>query len=468
MGLPHKGNTALTRYVFSWWLAILAIAGLPLFRGGYTVMAEAAFVTFCGLSLLLAPLAPKNHTLGWLASFLWVMWLAWLLVQIVPFPGELLSKLAPQSSDIWDGLNRTSIEHGARVSIYPDGTLRLLIVSLGLFCLWLSLKANLQHSPELIQRTFVAIVCITFFQALYGTIAHLGVWQWPLIEPTGYAHHSVAHGSFANRNHYAAVLVLGAAATLALMLKGNHQQQRSGAPAWLDFLNQTTLVYRVALFVLIVAIVLTQSRMGNISLSVGLATFAFIWLLQTNNLRSFMITAAVFASIAFVDVLLISDQFGLDRVIERIETTDIDSDTRSLARALTLDAIGKYGAMGSGLGSFSRVESYFDPRIGGAPLVYAHNDHLQIILEAGWIGYGLLATLLVVHLMHALFLLKSQQRFRRAIGAATVMIGVTTILHMTVEFILYTPAWRALFVALLSSAMAIQPPSGRRLRHHAR
>ncbi len=448
----------MTHAGLSWVLVVVAILGPGFIRGGYPQFSEAASCLLAAAALLVAPRGMRSHPLIAACMTLWVLWLLWLGLQLAPLPTDVLSQLAPESLKAWNHLAEIDVVQQARISVFPEAGLRFFIVSLGLLCIWKTLQQLVSVDPYAARRTLLAIAIGGFVQALFGTLTHFNVWHFPVLEPSGRAHHAVAHGTFANRNHFAAVLVIASAATLALMLSVRDTSRGRGSFI-MDQLNKPTLIYRVMLFVLLVAVVLSQSRMGNVTLGVGMAVFALFWLISTRTMRSFVITAAIFTSIAVVDILLISERFGLDRVVQRIEATDIDGDSRSVLRQIAMDAINAYTPLGSGLGTFARLETQFDPTIAGAPLVYAHNDHLQLILEAGWVGYGILALLLLLHMGHAARLLGSRRALHRALAAGAMMVCTAALLHATVEFIFYTPGWRVLFVAFLGTLIGVRPPA---------
>ncbi len=449
------------RQHFSWWCAISAVILLPLVQGGFSLLADSLFTVLAGTALLFSPHGKSRNHWARLAQLAWLLWIAWQVMQLAPLPQAALAVIAPGSNAAW--LNNAELipSLSPRISLFPVESVRFLIASLGLWCLWETMRSLHASRPRLARNTLVAFTCAGLLQAFYGTVSHLGIWSIPWLEPTGHVHVDVAHGTFANRNHYAAYLILCTAATLALMMAPANAAGvflRGSVRRLLDFITSATPVYRTILFIMVVAIVLTQSRMGNTALGVGLGAFAFAWILQTRDMRSFLIALSIFASILVVDVLIISERFGLEKVVQRIEQTDIDTDARVTAREIGDRMLEAYLPSGSGLGSFPRLEPLHDLRFGGAPFAFAHNDHQQLLIEAGIPGYAILCLLVLSHAALAIRLLKSRRNLHRSIGAAILMIISAAVLHSSVEFLAYTPGWRALFIALLGMMAGLPAP----------
>ncbi len=454
-------------------ILIAAMGFLPLVRGGYPLWPQACFGALAAIGLLLAPRPDKARPdpLFHCSVLIWICWLLWQGVQILALPPQLLQQWAPASYAMWNAALAAGASAPLRISVAPDAALNGLIASAGLFCFYLALRSNLLADTQ--RRTFflLSVVTLGAMQAIYGTVAHLTDWQLSWLEPAPPAHSSVAHGSFPNRNHYAAYLLIAFACALILVL-GESRRKRprwhSRLRRWLDLLNGPVLLLRTAMLSIVIAIILTQSRMGNASLALGVSLFGIIWLIKTADVRSFGRALILFCSIAVIDVLLVSQHFGLERVLERIEDTDLDESTRSAARSMSLQLIGQFGATGAGHGSFALLEHQTRPDYRVGYLHHAHNDHLELILEFGGLGYGLLACLVIVHLGMAIRALNSPRSLSRACGAGLIMIISAALLHATVEFLFHVPGWRALFVAMLAVIASFQATRRSRKRPERR
>ena len=159
-----------------------------------------------------------------------------------------------------------------------------------------------------------------------------------------------------------------------------------------------------------------------------------------------------------MDLLIVSERFGLERVTQRIELTDLDQNNRTEVHARNLQLLEQSWPFGAGLGSYSRIETTLGQALGGSDFVYAHNDHAQLLIEAGLPGYAALVALVALHIGMALRRLQSKRTLHRALSAAALMGIAAATLHATVEFNAYIPAWRALFVCLLALLAGLPAP----------
>ena len=142
---------------------------------------------------------------------------------------------------------------------------------------------------------------------------------------------------------------------------------------------------RLALVIMAVALVLTRSRMGNIAFFSSLCVCGMCFVLLRRR-RYAMRAFVLFSSVIALDILIVSNWYGLERVVERIERTDLASEGRAIFLEEAPAVIDAYRAVGSGLGTFAyayapyrseRMEEYFD---------HAHNDYIEFMIETGAVG----------------------------------------------------------------------------------
>src|SRR5437763_16857955 len=169
-----------------------------------------------------------------------------------------------------------------------------------------------------------AIIVGGVFQAAYGSLMAL----------SGLAHGifidqhdaGVATGSFINRNHLAGYLEMCLAAGVGLMLA---ELSSTPAAGWRDSARRLlrTLLgnkarFRLALVVMVTGLVLTRSRMGNTAFFASLTSVGCFYLLAVRKLSGRTIT--FFASLLIIDLLVVGNFFGLEKVAERIQQTSTE------------------------------------------------------------------------------------------------------------------------------------------------
>lgn len=194
-------------------------------------------------------------------------------------------------------------------------------------------------------------------------------------------------GNFANRNHFALFVAVGClVATVGMFGKGRVKVGQAAGTLGL-----------VLLFALL--ILAGGSRAG---LALALIALPVSLLLVWKNrirfgrkLPQWVGPATVGVSAALI-VLLVVISIGAGRAvaIDRLFTVDPGEDLRARALPSVIKAIGVYFPFGSGLGGFDPVFRVHEPLelLGRVYLNHAHNDYLEIALDAGLAGVLLLGT----------------------------------------------------------------------------
>lgn len=440
-------------------LLIVALALIPVFRGGNADWPPALLALSAALSLVMAAWASaRASTTQLMASrratlplALWFLWLGWQIIQLIPLPAELLEQIAPYSYSVHQAIRAVGAQPVYRLSTAPLDSLRLLQWSLAYFTLYLAVLWHVRERRDF-KIVLIAIAVMTTLQAMYGALHEITGFTLSLLDPAN-AHRHGATGSFPNRNHFAAYLVLGAATILALLLGRpgeSRQTLRGKLLSLLNLLASPVLLYRMMLIALVVGVVLSRSRMGNTSLAIGLSVLAVIWLLQTRKSANFLKALLIFGSIAVVDIALISERFGIERVLARIESTDLSQENRTLVNQMSLELLQASWPQGAGMGSYVYLQEGVRPAILRHGANYAHNDFLQLAIEAGALGAVLLAALFAYHLLLALRNLGRKRLLYRAYAASFCMVSAAGLLHATVEFNFYIPAYAATLVVLMA------------------
>lgn len=275
---------------------------------------------------------------------------------------------------------------------------------------------------------------------------------------------AVTTGTFWNRNHFAAYMAVGLSLGIGMMVA----QLNAPARSWRQFArNMADLVLsgkaalRILLVLLVIALILTRSRMGNMGFFISLTGTAVIWALLTRHLsRGFVL---FLASIVILDLALVGTWFGVEQVAERIQQTTIEEEERGNVLVAMLPMIRDHWLLGTGGGTF-RVS--FNPyRTADIGVAYrnAHNDYAQVLVELGVIGAACLGAFWLWCLLGSLGLIGSRDKWFRGMGFGGVMLASYVALHSSVEFNLYIPGL-ALQMLVALTLLGIVLPS---LRKHA-
>lgn len=228
----------------------------------------------------------------------------------------------------------------------------------------------------------------TLMLAIVGASAAVGLLQFsgvffnsPLINGTP----GEISGSFSNRNHFALLLAFGCLLAPVWAFLGDGRIRRRGPIA----LGLTLLF--------LLMILGSGSRagvlLGGLALVLG---FVIVWHSMRKELRSAprWVFPTMIVSIAAVFAIFVLISIASDRAaaIGRILTTEASQDLRSRGLPTVLSMIQAYFPAGSGLGGFDPIFRIHEPFELLQPPYFnhAHNDFLEIALDAGLAGMILL------------------------------------------------------------------------------
>ena len=381
----------------------------------------------------------------------------WLWLQQYPLPSEWVAALSPEA---WQHYTHAFESTGSllpdRIPLSLDAYATRLSGWLTLsywllFCLVLSLIDSVNRVRQLAWT----VVLAGTFQAAFGAFTVLAGLE-TLLLASKKSYLGVATGTFVNRNSFAGFLEITLAVGIGLLLTQIREQHffrfRDRLRSILDTLLSSKVVIRSALAVMVIGMVMSRSRMGNTAFFSSLVLSGLLYVICRRKFSRGI--AFLFISLLAVDMAIVSQWFGLDQVIDRLEQTSIDHETRPNVARLTLNIIKDYSLTGTGAGTFyTALPEYHDGSWRGF-YDLAHNDLLQFPAEFGLPAYGilgimvLLALWLGVQAMH-----RRRSRLYIGMGFSSVMGMTALLIHSTVDFNLQIPANGAYFVVLMALAV---------------
>lgn len=386
------------------------------------------------------------------------LFLAWQLIQLMPLPSPLLALISPQSLEL-----HGADAEGVSISVNKVLGISHLLESMSyglIFCLTLVLL----NTTRRIKIFAMAIVFSGLFQALYGSFMTLSgsesIFFMDKVSSLG-----AASGTFVNRNHLAGYLEMTLAIGIGLMLATLSRRPSHSFRDWLRSFVGTLLSskarLRIMLAIMVIALVLTRSRMGNTAFFTSLAIAGVIglvglwWLTRQGKISRFAMKpiSILFVSLIAIDLFIVGAWFGIDKVKDRIENTSFATEIRDEVDINTIDHWRDFTLTGSGGGTFAEVFPHYKSALFPGYIDHAHNDYLELGSEYGIIGIVLLGVAVLLSLSQAIqsqFIRRSY--FMRGIGFASSMGIVAILVHSTVDFNLHIPSNAALFIVLLGFA----------------
>lgn len=341
-------------------------------------------------------------------------------------------------------LPATTSTHSVRLTLDLSASLTSWLKSLA-YVLIFGLALLLVDSMKRLKTLAYIIVLSGLAQAVYGSLSLA-------IDGGG-----VANGSFINRNHFAAYLVLGLSIGIGLLVASMGEGTR--VIAWRQRLRHIGALLlsskaplRIFLAIMVIALVLTHSRMGNTSFFASMLIAGTLALVQFRSMPRPVIV--LIASLIVIDIFIIGSWVGLDQVRDRLVETTLQQETRDEVGRHSLRLWQDYPLFGSGAGSYQGVfPRYRQADDGKGIYEHAHNDYLEFLSEYGIIGIVFPAGVVIVALLNAVNAQrKRRNQFARGIGFAATMAITAMLIHATVEFNLQIPAYAATFMVLLATA----------------
>lgn len=438
--------------VHSWLFGtfIFTLVFFPLFKASvhpwaYGLSYSLVFLTlfvWCALFVTSRAKTTRSFRFAWLPivllalSQLWVFFttlntLSPTVVTLLPSP---LSDLATQSS-----------------SVDASASFHRLLQGLGLLAVF-TLTLLLLNTKKRIQFAVLALIVSGVVQAMYGGLMTLSGIEYNLLFPKEH-YRSFSTGTFVNRNHFAGYMELCVAVGVGYMLstiKDDASSWRDFGRRFLEAILGNKARVRIGLIIMVAALVLTHSRMGNTAFFAALSITGVIALILGKNAsRS---TLILLASLIIIDLVVVGAFFGVEKVIDRIEKTTAETIQRDDVNELTLPLLEEHGLTGTGAGSFYTVF----PQVRTEAIIpkffdHTHNDYLQFALEFGWIGFTpMLAFVLVCFLVALWAQWKRKDPLMRGLSFSAMMAIIAFGIHSTVDFNLQIPANAVTFVFILA------------------
>jgi O-antigen ligase len=315
------------------------------------------------------------------------------------------------------------------------------------------------------------IVLTASLQAMYGAFMTLtGIEYGFFAEKEKFK--GVATGTYLNRNHLAGLLEMSIAVGIGLLLakptiySGSVRQKLR---TFIRLLLSNKVILRLLLAVLVIALVLTRSRMGNTAFFASLMVAGAIALLLMRNKTT--ATTILLGSLLVIDIAIVGAFFGVDKVAERLQNTSSQTESRDEVTRDTFNIFLEHPLTGIGAGTFTHAYPSLKSSDITSTAYYnnAHNDYVQFLAEFGLPATAALAFIVLWSLWQSIVTMRVRNSHLYQGAGFTVTMAIVAIgIHSIVDFNLQIPANAMIFVILLALApIARWTPhstSGRRRR----
>jgi len=390
--------------------------------------------------------------------------------QLLPMPEFLLDFLSPVSvvacTDVQVLLPSASC---AKPSVVPQITKHYLLLGLAYTAVFV-LALQLINGKKRFKQFAYVVILSGVFQAVYGVFAVLSSFPYLLLVDK-WSHLGSATGTFVNRNHLGGylnlVLALGVGLLIAQLKPSEERTARQLARDWVQLILSEKFRLRLLLVVLVVGLVMTHSRGANVAFFTALAVVVLVYFMQlfkrqsskygrngeqgsnqgdersSEQNKSLLKKAAFFfLSLLVIDVLIVSNWFGLARLKTRLEQTNIQQEGRMDVYNAVLPNVESVGVLGTGVGSAERVIPLMSEWPALKPFQQVHNDYIEFVLTFGWLPFMLLLGFIALCLR--------QVFVGRSVNYTVLLSLVYLAVHSFSEFTLTIPAFVVTLMAVLA------------------
>ncbi len=339
----------------------------------------------------------------------------------------------------------------AQISTDPEATLKELLLGISL-TLFFALSLLLLNSRSRIKATIYTIVLSGVFQAIFGSLMTLSELEYLFfIKKDSYI--GVATGTFVNRNHLAGYLVICLSLGLGMMiakLRGNSGNFKELIRSTFTAILGNKALLRISLIIMVAALVMTHSRMGNTSFFVSMGIIGTLAVLLKK--RSVKATLILLVSLLIIDIRVVGTFFVVDNEINRLESTSVDRETRDEVNLYSIKILDANLLLGTGAGSFyTAFPQVREQEVGFLFYDHAHNDYLEFLTERGIIGITpLILAVLITFGVAFKALRKRRNPLMRGCAFGCLMSMLAMALHASVDFNLQIPANAMTFMLVLA------------------
>ncbi|WP_419176494.1 O-antigen ligase family protein [Desulfosediminicola sp.] len=371
--------------------------------------------------------------------------LAFMVVQLVPLPPELVRVIAPANYSVYEPLFAVAGEQWwIPLTVNLKATIQELF-RIGCYALFYIVTVQLLQSHATLKRTVSVVVwlaAIIAFLALIHRVTSPDTLFWFRKGPEG----SYTVGPWVYHNQYAGFMELLSPLAIALFLfyKPRVTPDEGWRQRIVDFFTMpgTSLhmFYGVAAVVITMSVFVSLSRGGILTIFASLLIFFLLYNLKRpkhGRLTLILVICCVLTSVSWFgwDIIVAEFNQGVDQSTGAIKDgrLDIWRDCWQLILAFPI--------LGAGFGTFVDIFPSYRTILGSSFFVHAHNDYLELLTDGGVIGIGLAGWFVLAVLHHGW----KKIRMRRdkfsvllGIGAMTGIIAI--LIHSVTDFNMHNGA----------------------------
>ncbi len=345
------------------------------------------------------------------------------LIQVIPFGSYA---------------DASGIESIPRTISADPFTTKVTALHILVLCVFFAAALVFIESASRLRRLATVLTIFGFAYAFYAILQSV---LSPEVIYGIYKPQAMPFGSFVNRNDFAAVIVMLMSVPLGLLFTGAVARDKR-------------LLYFIAIALMATSLLLCNSRGGLVAIFTEII-FLLIITTRAKGKKNFVLKAAL--SLLLIGggiggAIFVGGETSLSRITETAKEIDAppETTTRFHMWGVTMKVIVDNMPFGAGLGAFPQVYSQFDTLGGYQRVEQAHNDYLQVLADAGFVGLILGGVFLFAFFRQGFEGSRIDNTFRKgiAVGAFAGCFGV--LVHSAFDFVLHITAVAVMFITLLA------------------
>jgi O-antigen ligase/Tfp pilus assembly protein PilF len=374
-----------------------------------------------------------------------ILVLAFILLQIIPLPGNLVKILSPATFDIYHNSSGLigPIEW-LPISLNPRATMMELL-RLSAYVLFYITAVQLLANRIFLKRT---VAVVAWFAALLSIVVIIEFITKSLNYPLPHgkilwirqlSHGGSPVGPYVNRNHYAGLMEMIFPLILSMFLAFRPIITRISLKRRIaDFFNQKRVhhhfLYGTAAILIATSIFLSLSRGGILSLTLSMSFFATLVITKAKQKRT-----GLFIAVIILIVLFLTGTRGWNAIFDRFENIRSQSglihDNRFIIWKDCEKIIRDFPLLGTGAGTIENIYPLYRTFPGNNVLEHAHNDYIEFLCTGGIILSALMSFCLFSILYPAAKSFnKRRERYSILLFAGCITSIGAILLHSLVDF----------------------------------
>ena len=388
----------------------------------------------------------KNYRDNKIFFIFFLVYIGYLIFQIIPLPLNLIEIIAPNNYDLY-----TSIKIDKKLwslSIDPSNSYFKILNCISFFIIFLVFPALFNRDKYLMKFLFFVSV-LGFCHAIFAT-------YWMLIgNPSNFLIQKVHYlkastGLYVNRAVFGTFLFLTAFSGLYYIVVFFLKNQITNFN-FAEQIKSKIFFIRIFIIFLSLGILTTWSRVAN--LSYVLILLSFLFYSKINFKKYINPLSIIIIFILIFDVFVMTLFFGNARLIERLVEVSIVKDyTRLDLHSFGLEQFKNFWFFGYGNGAFEQVFKLFyilPETISSNYLAqHAHNDGIELLGEVGVVGVSIFVIITIFYFKKLFNNINEKKQFARFILLS--LLVFILFIQSIVDYSLQIPGIQILLITIFS------------------